>query len=161
MQELIWRVRPNLIIETGIAHGGWLIFMDPAKSNRKVLGIDIDLRAHNRAAIEAHPMASRIQMIQGSSIAPRRWRRCTRSLHLEEVATIVERNLGTDEFVEVGCGKAYFLELLQSRGCSITGFDPTYEGDYFRFYADVRPGGGERALVRWSVPHMSSLTSSP
>ncbi|MFZ1179570.1 MAG: CmcI family methyltransferase [Mycobacterium sp.] len=44
--------------------------LDPAKSNRTVLGIDIDLRAHNRAAIEAHPMASRIQMIQGSSIAP-------------------------------------------------------------------------------------------
>ncbi len=89
MQELIWRVRPDLIIETGIAHGGSLAFsasmlalldmadaiesgvtLDPAKSNRKVLGIDIDIRAHNRAAIEAHPMASRIQMIQGSSIAP-------------------------------------------------------------------------------------------
>jgi cephalosporin hydroxylase len=89
MQELIWRVRPDLIIETGIAHGGSLIFsasmlalldmadainsgatLDPAKSNRKVLGIDIDIRAHNRAAIEAHPMASRIQMIQGSSVAP-------------------------------------------------------------------------------------------
>ncbi len=89
MQELIWRVRPDLIIEAGIAHGGSLIFnaamlalldmadaieagvaLDPARSNRKVLGIDIDIRAHNRAAVEAHPMASRIQMIQGSSIAP-------------------------------------------------------------------------------------------
>lgn len=89
MQELIWRIRPDLIIETGIAHGGSLMFsasmlalldmadaiesgatLDPAKSNRKVLGIDIDIRAHNRAAIEAHPMASRIQMIQGSSVAP-------------------------------------------------------------------------------------------
>ncbi len=49
--------------------------------------------------------------------------------HLEQVATIVDRNLGTDGLVEVGCGKAYFLELLQSRGCSITGFDPTYEGE--------------------------------
>lgn len=89
MQELIWAVRPDLIIETGIAHGGSLILsasmlalmdmcdaiksgatLDPKASKRKVLGIDIDLRAHNRAAIEAHPMASRIQMIQGSSIAP-------------------------------------------------------------------------------------------
>jgi cephalosporin hydroxylase len=43
---------------------------DPKKSKRKVLGIDIDIRSHNRAAIETHPMASRIQMIQGSSIAP-------------------------------------------------------------------------------------------
>jgi len=88
MQELIWKVRPDLIIETGIAHGGSLVFsasmlamldicdaieegvtLDLAKSNRMVLGIDIDIRAHNRAAIEAHPMASRIRMIQGSSIA--------------------------------------------------------------------------------------------
>lgn len=91
MQELIWRTRPDLIIETGIAHGGSLIFsasilalldmcdaieagemIDPKIPRRKVLGIDIDIRAHNREAIEAHPMAmaSRIQMIQGSSIAP-------------------------------------------------------------------------------------------
>jgi cephalosporin hydroxylase len=89
MQELIWQVKPDLIIETGIAHGGSLIFsasmlamldmcdaieaggkLDPKISHRKVLGIDIDIRPHNRAAVEAHPMASRIQMIQGSSIAP-------------------------------------------------------------------------------------------
>ncbi len=89
MQELIWSIKPDLIIETGIAHGGSLIFsasmlaqldmceaieagqtLDPNKSSRKVLGIDIDIRPHNRTAIETHPMASRIQMIQGSSIAP-------------------------------------------------------------------------------------------
>jgi cephalosporin hydroxylase len=89
MQELIWQIKPDLIIETGIAHGGSLIFsasmlalldmcdaiesgqsFNPKESRRKVLGLDIDIRAHNRAAIEAHPMASRIQMIQGSSIAP-------------------------------------------------------------------------------------------
>jgi cephalosporin hydroxylase len=89
MQELIWQIKPDLIIETGIAHGGSLIFsasmlaqldlcdaieagetLDPKISRRKVLGIDIDIRAHNRAAIEAHPMSSRIQMIQGSSVAP-------------------------------------------------------------------------------------------
>lgn len=89
MQELIWQTKPDLIIETGIAHGGSLILsasmlalldmceaieagttLDPKHSKRKVLGVDIDIRAHNRAAIEAHPMASRIQMIQGSSIAP-------------------------------------------------------------------------------------------
>lgn len=89
MQELIWKVKPNLIIETGIAHGGSLVLsasmlamldmcdaigtgemFDPKVSKRKVLGIDIDIRAHNREAIEAHPMASRIQMIQGSSVAP-------------------------------------------------------------------------------------------
>lgn len=89
MQELVWQVRPDLIIETGIAHGGSLIFsasmlamldfceaaeagntIDPRKPQRRVLGVDIDIRSHNRAAIEAHPMAYRIDMIQGSSIAP-------------------------------------------------------------------------------------------
>jgi cephalosporin hydroxylase len=89
MQELIWKVKPDLIIETGIAHGGSLIMsasmlalldiceaiesgalLDPQKLKRKVLGLDIDIRQHNREAIEAHPMSSRIQMIQGSSIAP-------------------------------------------------------------------------------------------
>ena len=89
LQELIWEIKPDLIIETGIAHGGSLIMsasmmalldiceaiesgtvLDPKKSKRKVLGLDIDIRKHNREAIEAHPMSSRIQMIQGSSIAP-------------------------------------------------------------------------------------------
>jgi cephalosporin hydroxylase len=89
MQELIWKTRPDLIIETGIAHGGSLIFnasmlalldmedaiktqqsFNPSVSKRKVLGIDIDIRAHNKQAIESHSMASRINMIQGSSIAP-------------------------------------------------------------------------------------------
>jgi cephalosporin hydroxylase len=87
MQEIIWEVRPDLIIETGIAHGGSLIFsasmlalldltdainqkcaLNPDQSKRKVLGLDIDIRPHNREAIEAHPLASYIQMIQGSSI---------------------------------------------------------------------------------------------
>lgn len=88
MQELVWEIKPDLIIETGIAHGGSLILsasmlaqldmcdaiesgvsFNPSESKRAVLGIDIDIRPHNRTAIEAHPFASRIQMIQGSSIA--------------------------------------------------------------------------------------------
>ena len=79
MQELIWKVQPDLIIETGIAHGGSLIFSASMLElnaiccgcqDAEVLGLDIDIRAHNREAIEAHPMFKRISMIQGSSIAP-------------------------------------------------------------------------------------------
>lgn len=89
MQELIWATRPDLVIETGIAHGGSLILsasllamldmcdaieagtsFDPSQSKRKVIGIDIDIRAHNRDAIESHPMASRIQMFEVSSVDP-------------------------------------------------------------------------------------------
>lgn len=72
MQEIIWRVKPDLIIETGIAHGGSLIFhssmLELLGGDGLVLGIDIDIREHNRVAIEEHPMAKRIQMIQGSAI---------------------------------------------------------------------------------------------
>ena len=79
MQELIWQVQPDLIVETGIAHGGSLIFMASmlelnaacgGPKDASVLGIDIDIRAHNRDAIVSHPMWRRIAMIQGSSIAP-------------------------------------------------------------------------------------------
>ncbi len=88
-QELIWACRPDLIIETGIAHGGSLVMsasmlalldycdaiaagraLDPTASRRKVVGIDIDIRAHNRVGIDAHPMRHKIHTIQGSSVAP-------------------------------------------------------------------------------------------
>lgn len=79
VQQIIWSVKPDLIIETGIAHGGSLIFSASmlelnaacgGPKDAEVLGVDIDIRAHNRAAIIAHPMAKRISMIEGSSVAP-------------------------------------------------------------------------------------------
>jgi len=73
MQEILWRVQPDILIETGVAHGGSLIFyasMMELIGKGEVLGIDIDIRPHNRAAIEAHPMFKRIRLLQGSSIAP-------------------------------------------------------------------------------------------
>lgn len=72
MQEIIWQVKPQLIIETGIAHGGSLIFyasmLEILGNHGMVLGIDIDIRAYNRSEIEKHPMAKHIKMIEGSSI---------------------------------------------------------------------------------------------
>lgn len=90
MQEIIWEVKPDLIIETGIAHGGSLIFSASMLElvaactgcEGEVLGIDIDIRPHNRKAIEEHPMYKRISMIEGSSIAP------------EIVAQVVEKAKG-------------------------------------------------------------------
>lgn len=89
VQEIVWDVRPDLIIETGIAHGGSLILsasllalLDvaeaiennrpyvPGSSKRKVIGIDIDIREHNREAIESHPFGGYLTMIQGSSVSP-------------------------------------------------------------------------------------------
>ena len=88
IQEMIWTCRPDLVIETGIAHGGSLVTsasmlalldycdaaeagatLDPKASRRKVIGVDVDIRPHNRAAIEAHPLRHKIHTIDGSSIA--------------------------------------------------------------------------------------------
>lgn len=72
MQELIWEIQPDLIIETGIAHGGSLIYYASLLEligHGEVLGIDIDIREHNRKEIENHPMFKRIRMIQGSSVS--------------------------------------------------------------------------------------------
>jgi cephalosporin hydroxylase len=77
MQELVWAVQPDLIVETGIAHGGSLILWASllelnaacgGPQDAQVVGVDIDIRANNRAAIEAHPMSRRIAMIEGSSV---------------------------------------------------------------------------------------------
>jgi len=89
MQELIWDIKPDLIIESGIAHGGSLVYyasmlamldvaeasesmgsVDPHKSRRRVLGLDIEIRDHNLRALDEHPMRPWIQMIQGSSVSP-------------------------------------------------------------------------------------------
>ena len=71
MQELIWEIKPDLIIETGIAHGGSLIYYASLLEligKGEVLGIDIDIRPHNLREIENHPMFKRIKMIEGSSV---------------------------------------------------------------------------------------------
>lgn len=89
LHEVIWQTRPDVIIETGIAHGGSLVFsasqllmldtldamergemFDPRAPGRHVIGVDIDIRKHNLRAIKAHPLAPRIQMIEGSSVDP-------------------------------------------------------------------------------------------
>jgi cephalosporin hydroxylase len=71
LQEVIWETRPQLVIETGIARGGSLVLSASILEligEGEVLGIDIDIRAHNREAIEAHPLARRIRMVEGSSL---------------------------------------------------------------------------------------------
>ena len=72
MQELIWEIKPDLIIETGVAHGGSLIFYASLMEligKGEIVGIDIDIRAHNREAIESHPMFKRITLLEGSSLS--------------------------------------------------------------------------------------------
>jgi cephalosporin hydroxylase len=74
VQEIVWRVKPDLVIETGIAHGGSLIhsasLLELLGGDGLVVGVDVDIRAHNRREIEAHPLAKRVRMIEGSSTDP-------------------------------------------------------------------------------------------
>lgn len=72
LQEIIWQTKPDIIIETGVARGGSIIFhasmLQLLNQDGKVIGVDIDIREHNRKAIEEHPLSFRINLIQGSSI---------------------------------------------------------------------------------------------
>lgn len=73
MQEIIWAVKPDLIIETGVAHGGSLMLsasMLELLGHGEVVGVDIEIRPHNRQAIESHPLAKRISLLEGSSVDP-------------------------------------------------------------------------------------------
>lgn len=72
-QEVISALKPDLIIETGVAHGGSLVFyasLCKALEKGRIVGVDIEIRPHNRAAIEAHPLASYITLIEGNAVAP-------------------------------------------------------------------------------------------
>ena len=72
IQEVIWHVRPDVVVETGVAHGGSLIFyasLFEAMGHGRVIGIDVDIREYNRVAIEAHPLAARVTLVEGNSAA--------------------------------------------------------------------------------------------
>lgn len=156
VQELVWRVKPDLIIETGIAHGGSLILsasllalldhceaiegntvLDPKAPKRRVLGVDIDIREHNRGAILAHPMSNRIDMIQGSAIAPK---------IVEQVREAASRYARVMVFLDSNHTHAHVLEELEayaplvSAGSYCCVFDTVVEDLPNETYGD-RPWG--------------------
>jgi cephalosporin hydroxylase len=152
IQELVWTVRPDLIIETGIAHGGSLILsasmlamldmcdaiesgttIDPRKSARKVIGIDIDIRSHNRQAVEAHPMASRIQMVQGSSIAPEVVEQVRAAAAGYKTVMVFLDSMHTHAHV---MGELQAYAPLVSRGSYCVVFDTFVEDMPPKFFAD-------------------------
>jgi cephalosporin hydroxylase len=96
VQEIIWKVRPELIVETGIARGGSLILsasiLELLGGKGIVLGIDIDIREHNRVEIEKHPLYKRIKMIQGSSVAEETFREVKQLAAAKSVLVILDSN---------------------------------------------------------------------
>jgi len=153
MQELIWLIQPNLIIETGIAHGGSLIFSASilelnaacgGPDDAEVLGIDIDIRAHNREAIEAHPMFKRISMIQGSSIAPEIIERVhARAAGKQRVLVCLDSNHTHDHVLAEL--KAY--APLTSVGSYCVVFDTAIEEGPAQLFADRPWGPGNNPMT--------------
>jgi cephalosporin hydroxylase len=92
LAEVIHDVKPDVIVETGIAHGGSLIYyasLLKAMDKGRVIGVDVEIRPHNRAAMEAHPLAPLITMIEGSSIDPAIVERVKSSIKPGEVVLLI------------------------------------------------------------------------
>ena len=140
MQEIIWDVRPDIIIETGIAHGGSLLFyasmMELLGGHGRVVGIDIDIRAHNRARIEAHPLSRRIDMLQGSSIDPSIVATAAAIAEGKRTIVVLDSN-HTHEHVLAEL-RAY--SPLVGKGSYLVAFDTTIEDQPKGFFGN-RPWG--------------------
>jgi cephalosporin hydroxylase len=141
MQEIVWAVKPELIIETGIAHGGSLIFyaslLELVGGNGQAIGIDIDIREHNRVEIEKHPMSKRIRMIEGSSTSEAVARQVYALAKGKQPVLVALDSAHTHEHV--------FKELclysdLVTKGSYLVVFDTIVEDMPDNFFAD-RPWG--------------------
>lgn len=176
VQDLIWRIKPDLVIETGIAHGGSLILsasmlalvdyceavtqgllLDPRQSRRRVLGVDIDIRAHNRAAIEAHPLAHLIEMVQGSSIADDTVQAiCHRARSFQRILVMLDSN-HTHEHV---LAELHAYAPLVSAGSYCVVLDTVIEDTPPQYIGDRAWGPGnspKTAVYSW----LDSLRTSP
>ena len=142
MQEIVWKSKPDLIIETGIAHGGSLImyasFLEMmGLTGSHVVGIDIDIRPHNRSALEEHPLFHRITLIEGSSISDT----ISEKVHsiasnYNKVMLVLDSNHTHEHVLKE-------LELysgLVSKGCYCIVFDTVVEDMPEDFFPD-RPWG--------------------
>lgn len=175
MQEIIWEVKPDLIIETGIAHGGSIIYyasLLELVGKGQVLGIDIDIREHNRLEIEKHPMFKRIQMIEGSSIEEDTINQVKQfSKNKERVIVILDSNHTHDHVKRE-------LELYSSlvgKGSYLVVFDTAIEDMPNEFYKE-RPWGkgnnpktavneflskNDRFIIDKSIENKLSITVAP
>lgn len=172
VQELIWSTRPDVVIETGIAHGGSLILsasilalldlcdateagemLDPRNPKRRVIGVDIDIRPHNRDGIEAHPMATRIQMFEGSSIDPSVVARVRDAVGDANRVMVCLDSMHTHDHVLAEL-EAY--GPMVTAGCSLVVFDSFVENMPEKFFADRPWDVGDNpmtALHKWLPAH--------
>lgn len=141
MHEIIWRVRPDLIIETGVAHGGSLIYyaslLELLGNDGRVIGVDIDIREHNRIELEKHPMFKRIDLIQGSSVDPSVADQVTRLAEGRKSVLVVLDSNHTHDHV---LNELRLYAPLVTKGSYLVVFDTLIEDMPDEFFAD-RPWG--------------------
>jgi len=141
LQEIIWQVKPDLVVETGIAHGGSLILyaslLELIGGEGEVLGIDIDIRDHNRVEIEQHPQFKRITMIEGSSIDPEIARQVYLFAESKRKVLVVLDSNHTEEHV---LQELRLYSPLVSSGSYLVVFDTVIEDMPEDFFPD-RPWG--------------------
>ena len=92
LQEVIYAVRPDVIVETGVAHGGALVFyagLCKTMGHGRVIGVDVEIRSHNRAAIESHPLSPFITLVEGDSVAPQTVANVTAQIRPDETALVL------------------------------------------------------------------------
>lgn len=151
LQETIWRTRPQVIVETGIAHGGSLIFhasmLQLLGQQGRVIGVDVDIRAHNRAAIEAHPLAPAITLVQGSSIDEGTVRQ-VRSLagDAKDVMVVLDSNHTHDHVL----AELHAYSPLVRKGGALVVMDTLIEDLPASFFPDRpwKPGNSPKSAVR-------------
>ena len=128
MQEIIWGTRPTLIIETGIAHGGSIIYyaslLKLLGGDRRIIGIDIDIREHNRQAIEEHPVADYIDLIQGSSTEQHTFEKVQALVRPGDHVLVVLDSNHTHEHV---MAELELYAKLVSPGCYLVVYDTIVE----------------------------------
>jgi len=148
LQEIIWKSRPDLIVETGIAHGGSLVFsasmLELLGGRGEVIGIDVDIREHNRAEIEKHPMFKRITLIQGSSLDEQVVERVRNiAAHKERIMVVLDSNhTHTHVFQEL-----QLYAPLVGKDSYLIVFDTVVEDMPADFYPDRPWGKGDNPMT--------------
>ncbi len=175
-QEIIWSTKPDLIIETGVAHGGSIVFwasiLELIGAEGRVIGIDVEIRPQNRRAIEAHSLAGRITLIEGSSIEDSVMAevRAAATTH-ERVMVILDSNHSHEHVL----GELSAYGPLVTPGCYLVVFDTVLDDlpsgfvDSDEWDNDNNPKTAVRQFLRTSdrfeidhdIPHKLMITVAP
>ncbi len=175
MQEIIWSTRPDVVIETGVAHGGSLVYyaslLELLGGDRCVIGVDIEVRSHNRREIESHPMSHRIHLVEGSSVSDEvvaqvrglaSGRRAMVVLDSNHTHDHVLRELNLyAQFVSLGCYIVVFDTLIEDMPADLVGDRPWGPGNNPKTAVWEFLRHSRRFEIDRSIEHKLLITVAP